>query len=187
VGSILDAALGAGLDDDGGEADYDGVDGFYPLVNMSPIEADDVVIERDGADGERAVVVVSGPLRAVHGALSVQGAQPRPFDADVRIEYSLGPSDRALAIQLSLGPPARVRLDLRDTAGTLAPGKITFLAEDTRTELCVACGERALHEWLGARQVAWTANGTAELALEAGVYTITASHGPMRSSTCARA
>jgi hypothetical protein len=401
AGWILDAALGAGFDDDRSEADYDGVDGFYPLVNMSPIEAADVVIERDGADGERAVVVVSGPLRAVHDALSVQGAQPRPFDADVRIEYSLGPSDRALAIQtfvtntsgeaqavdigdvilfgddeadpftvpggfdrragltavdavgsahetrsvsyavyastplsllrgsrvrdqiggdgslvgytiasgqldpgaalegsrwlgvapdvgsalqgrfhelglavrpiagevlaagarvagarvsvfadpdrqswvtqaisgedgrfelsvpdgsysivatgrttgawlddpdaprrlaegytpselrnvlvgdqppgpiqLSLGPPARVRLDLRDTAGALVPGKITFLAEDPRTELCVACGERALHDWLGVRQVAWTAGGTAELALESGVYTITASHGP---------
>lgn len=396
AGWVVDAALAPGSG-----PDYDGVDGFYPLVNLSPIAADDVRIENDGAGGERAVVVASGPLVAVADVLSVQGAQPRPFEANVRLEYSLGPRDRGLTIrttvenasaeaqeveigdvilfgddeaepftvpggfdrrseltqleaigsshetrpvsyavyargplallrgssvraqlggdgslvgytiasttlepgaaveaervlavspdiagalepraselgigtrrlagdvasagarvagarvsvftdpelhgwvtqaitdadghfelalaegeyhviatgrttgawlddpdaprelaegytpsealeaqlsaephaplELSLGPPARVQLDVRDASGAPIAAKIVFLAEDARPELCAACGERALHDWLGARQVVWSADGTAELDLESGLYTVTASRGP---------
>ena len=93
AGWIEDAALQTGV----GDAEYDGIDGFYPLVNQCPILADDVVIDSDGADGS-ARVSISGPLVAVPEALSVQGARPRPFDARVRLEYSLGPEDVALAI-----------------------------------------------------------------------------------------
>lgn len=396
AGWIVDAALA-----EGDEPAYDGIDGFYPLVNMAPIAADGVVIEHDGAGGARALVTVSGPLRAIHHQLAVQGAVPRPFDAEARVEYSLGPDDRALTIRtrvtnlgaeaqsvdigdvilfgddeaepftvpggfdrrarltevdalgsahetrpvsyavfaagplglvrgssvrdqlggdgslvaytiasaelapgatldteralaiardvggaleprhrslgvalravtgavlaggaavagaqvsafadpertrwvaravtgadgrfelalpdgsyqllatgrttgawlddpaaprelaegytpsepravavgaepfepiaLSLGPPARAQIELRDATGALVPGKLTFLAEDARAELCAACGERALHDALGVRQVVWTATGTAELSLESGRYTVTASHGP---------
>jgi hypothetical protein len=395
-GWVVDAALAA----DGGP-DYDGVDGFYPLVNLAPIAADDLLIENDGAGGERAVVVVSGPLIAVPHVLSVQGAQPRPFEANVHLEYSLGPHERALTLrttvenassetqevdigdvilfgddeaepftvpggfdrrsdltqldaigsshetrpvsyavyassplvllrgssvraqlggdgslvgytvasttlepgasfdterwlavapdvagaleprfrdlgmstrrlagyvgsagarvggarvsvfadaelqrwvtqtitdadgrfelalpegeyhvlatgrttgawlhdpdaprqlaegygpsgaravhvsvepldplELSLEPPARVQLSVRDPSGAPIAAKITFVAEDVRPELCAACGERALHDWFGARQVVWTADGTAELDVESGLYTVTASRGP---------
>jgi hypothetical protein len=81
-------------------------------------------------------------------------------------------------IELSLGLPAHVQLDVRDAAGAHVPAKLTFQAEDARPELCAACGERAPHPERGVRQLAWTADGTAELDVEAGAYTITASRGP---------
>ena len=92
AGWIEDAALAPGL----GAADYDGVDGFYPLVNLCLIAADDVVIELDGGDG-LARVSVSGLLVAAP-VLAIQGATSRPFDGRARLEYTLGPDDMALTI-----------------------------------------------------------------------------------------
>ena len=391
--------IDAGLASEPGRAEYDGVDGFYPLVNLSPIAAEAVTIERDGSDGGSARVSVSGKLVAIPDVLSVQGVEPHPVDVDVRLEYALGPLDRALRISthvenssgaaqaldvgdvilfgndeaeaftlpagfdraaadttldvvgsahetrplsyavfspshalallrgssvadqiggdgalvgytldageiapgasldverflavgtdvasalearsgalqlqtsrlladvrvneqaaqgvrvsvfqdaerrswvtqgvsdaegqvelalppghyfvqatgrtmgqwtpgsvrelaegytpsavteltlgdepafvtLELGPPAHLRLDVRDLDGALAPAKLTFRAEDERPALCAACGERAPRPDSGVRQLAWTASGEAELDLEPGLYTITASRGP---------
>jgi hypothetical protein len=95
AGWIVDAALAPLIM----PAQYDGIDGFYPLVNLSPIGASEVIIERDGSDGGPAVVSVTGPLVAVADILGVQGAEPRPFQAEVRLEYSLGPGENALALR----------------------------------------------------------------------------------------
>jgi hypothetical protein len=92
AGWIEDAALAPRL----GAGDHDGVDGFYPLVNLCLIAADDVVIEADGSDG-LARVSVSGPLVAAP-VLGVHGATPRPFEGRARHEYTLRPDDVALAI-----------------------------------------------------------------------------------------
>jgi hypothetical protein len=96
-GWIEDAALAPGL----GADDYDGVDGFYPLVNLCLIAADEVVIDSDGSDGV-ARVSVSGALVAAP-VLGVQGATPRLFDGRARLEYRLGPDDVALEIRTSVG------------------------------------------------------------------------------------
>lgn len=98
AGWVVDAALAPGQE----QPAYDGVDGFYPLVNLSPIGADHVTIEHDGADGGRPVVSVSGPLTPVAVMLGVQGAEPRPFDAEVRLTYSLGPGDDALMLHTQI-------------------------------------------------------------------------------------
>jgi hypothetical protein len=85
---------------------------------------------------------------------------------------------RDVGLELTLGPPAHVQLQVRDEAGAGIPAKLIFEAEDARPELCAACGERAPRTELGVRQLAWTADGGAELDLEAGSYTITAGRGP---------
>jgi hypothetical protein len=95
AGWIVDAALAPHVL----PAQYDGVDGFYPLVNLSPIGATHVTIERDGSDGGPAVVSVTGPLVAVADILGVQGAEPRPFPAEALLEYSLGPGENALTLR----------------------------------------------------------------------------------------
>ena len=91
-GWIEDAALASGIAAD----DYDGVDGYYPLVNQCLIAADDVAIESDGSDGV-ARISVSGPLVAAP-VLAMHGARPRPFAARARLEYRLGRDDVALTI-----------------------------------------------------------------------------------------
>jgi hypothetical protein len=398
AGWIIDAGLQA----QPGTTDYDGLDAFYPLVNLCPLGSDAVVIESDGSDGGPAVVSVSGKLAVVPDQLSVAGAEPEPVDVDVRVEYSLAPDEpallvrtqvdnaspeahavevddvilfgddeadafsvpggldtaapltapevigsshetrpvsyavyapgrdlellqgstvgdqlggdgslvgyrivsatlqpgesleaerllavardvagaldpraarlatplarlggdvraagsgvagarvsvfedaglehfvtqtlsddtghfeleapagtgyviatargtgewvgapsqprelaegyspssaepvtlspeRAASVELLMGPPAHLRLEVRDGRGARIPAKLTFQAEDTRPGLCAACGERAPHPERGVRQLAWTADGAVELDLEAGAYTITASHGP---------
>jgi hypothetical protein len=82
------------------------------------------------------------------------------------------------ALALELGAPARVRLDVRDANDRPVPAKITFQAEDARPGLNAAAGERAPHTGLGVRQLVWVPDGNADVALEAGVYTVTASRGP---------
>jgi hypothetical protein len=82
-----------------GDPDYDGLDGYYPLVNVSPIAADSVTIVHDGSDGLDAQVRVQGQCVAIPVVLGVQGAVPHPVPVDVTLTYSLGPHDRALRIQ----------------------------------------------------------------------------------------
>lgn len=88
-----------------------------------------------------------------------------PIDGDARLE-------------LELGAAARVRLTVRDTRGAPLPSKITFIAEDERPPPLTIAGERVPYPSQGIRQLVWTATGDAELALEPGVYTVIASHGP---------
>jgi hypothetical protein len=98
------------------------------------------------------------------------------FPSAVQI-VSIG-SDALEPLELALGPPARVQLEVRTTEGAALAAKVTFQAEDARPPLIGAAGERAPHGHIGVRQVVWTPNGDAELDLEPGLYTVTASHGP---------
>jgi hypothetical protein len=110
VGWIMDAGLAASPE----RADYDGIEEFFPLVNVSPVAATSVTIVSDGADGERARVDVTGPLQGVPDMFSLQGAQPMPIPATVTISYSLGPYDHALEI----------RTRVENTTSTPLPTKI---------------------------------------------------------------
>lgn len=79
---------------------------------------------------------------------------------------------------LELGAAALVRITIVDTEGAPLPAKITFVAEDERTPPLTIVGERVPYPAQGIRQLAWTASGSAELALEPGAYTVIGSHGP---------
>ncbi|HWO14462.1 MAG TPA: hypothetical protein VNN80_33380, partial [Polyangiaceae bacterium] len=134
AGWIEDAALAPSP----AAPDYDGVDGFYPLVNLCPIAAQDVTIESDGRDGV-ARVSVSGGLAAVPAQLNVQGALPRPFEARARLEYSLGPEDVALAI--------RTRVENASSAAVDADvGDVILFGDDEAEPFTVPGGFNAASE-----------------------------------------
>jgi hypothetical protein len=94
AGWVVDADLVRGE----GEMDGDGVDGYYPVVNVAPLGADAVTIVSDGSDGGDAIVRVTGALVEVPAVLSIQRAAPRPVPVAVTLTYSLGPDDRALRV-----------------------------------------------------------------------------------------
>lgn len=115
AGWVIDAGLARGR---GTAPEYDGLDGFYPLVNHAVVGASEVRIVRDGSDGDRAEVVAEGSLVAVEEQLGVSGTRPNPVDVQVELTYSLGPHDRALTIATRVVNPGGVpqTVDIGDVA-----------------------------------------------------------------------
>jgi hypothetical protein len=139
AGWVIDADVAR----DSGEVDQDGLDAYVPLVNVSPIAAADVVIERDGSDGGEARVRVEGRLEAVPYVLGLRGATPNPVPVDVTLTYVLGPNDRALRVETRV-------VNGTGAAQTIEVGDLLQLSDDEAQAYSVPGGFDVLSS---ARQV----------------------------------
>jgi hypothetical protein len=119
AGWVIDADLNRDFHD----IDYDGLDGYYPLVNIAPIAASTVSVD-DGSETGIARVRVQGRCEAMPKmVLSLNGAQPHPAPVDVELTYSLGPDDRALRVDTRVTNPG-------DTPQAIEVGDILLLGDD---------------------------------------------------------
>jgi hypothetical protein len=116
-----------------GEIDYDGLDAYTPLVNVSPIAADSVTIEQDGSDGREARVRVEGHCEAVPYVMGLQGLSSNPVPVDVTLTYALGPDDRALRVETRV-------VNTTDTTQNIDIGDVLQLSDDESDPFAVPSG-----------------------------------------------
>jgi hypothetical protein len=116
-----------------GQIDFDGIDGYYPLVNVSPIAAASVTIEQDGSEGGEARVRVEGRLKEVPFLLGLQGAMPNPVPVDVTLNYVLGVDDHALRVETHV-------INRTDAPQDVEIGDVLQLSDDESEPYAVPSG-----------------------------------------------